>query len=291
VSNFITGNAGFIGSWLEQRIGGQGYDNYSVPNARIANGNDRQDICDFPTLFNAMRTHEWVWHLAASGDIALGMKDTMKDFNNNTVGTKNVLEAMRINGIKKLVFSSSATYYGDQAGLMNEEQKSKAISFYGASKIACEAYIQAYHSLFGIEAWVYRFGNVVGGRMGHGVIYDFIRKLMKDSKKLEIVGDGKQLRPFFLVEDCIDGMICGTKYPADTYNLAPMDYITVDEIAYIVAEEMGINNIKLVHSENKKYDVPVVKLDTAKIQRLGWKPSHTSEEAVRIATKRLLKEV
>ena len=127
--------------------------------------------------------------------------------------------------------------------------------------------------------------------MGHGVIYDFIRKLMKDSKKLEIVGDGKQLRPFFLVEDCIDGMICGTKYPADTYNLAPMDYITVDEIAYIVAEEMGINNIKLVHSDNRKYDVPVVKLDTAKIQRLGWKPSHTSEEAVRIATKRLLKEV
>ena len=238
-----------------------------------------------------MRSHEIVWHLAASGDIALGMKDTMKDFNNNTVGTKNVLEAMRINGIRKLVFSSSATYYGDQVGLMAEEQKSKAISFYGASKIACEAYIQAYHALFGIEAWVYRFGNVVGGRMGHGVIYDFIRKLKNDDKKLEIVGDGKQLRPFFLVEDCIDGMICGLRFPPDTYNLAPMDYITVDEIAYIVAEEMGIKDIKLAHSENRKYDVPVVKLDTTKIQRLGWTPSHTSGEAVRIATKRLLKEV
>ena len=246
---------------------------------------------DFPTLFNAMRSHEIVWHLAASGDIALGMKDTMKDFNNNTVGTKNVLEAMRINGIRKLVFSSSATYYGDQVGFMSEEQKSKAISFYGASKIACEAYIQAYHALFGIEAWVYRFGNVVGGRMGHGVIYDFIRKLKNDDKKLEIVGDGKQLRPFFLVEDCIDGMICGLRFPPDTYNLAPMDYITVDEIAYIVAEEMGIKDIKLAHSENRKYDVPVVKLDTTKIQRLGWTPSHTSGEAVRIATKRLLKEV
>ena len=288
MSNFITGGAGFIAGFLTERIGGEVYDNYSVPNANYYNGAEKRDIRDFVTLKNAMKRHDMVWHLAASGDIAVGMKNTMQDLENNTIGTRNVLEAMRFNGIKKIVFSSSATFYGEQEGLMTEEQKPATISLYGASKVAGEQLISAYSHLFGINAWIFRFGNVVGGKMGRGVIYDFINKLKNNAEELEIIGDGKQTKPYFLVEDCIDGMICGTKYPPSTYNLAPMTYTTVDEIAYIVAEEMGINDYKLVYSPSPKYDAPVVKLDSTKIQRLGWKPSHTSSEAVRIAARRLL---
>ena len=291
MSNFITGGAGFIGSHLVNKIGGEVYDNYSVTNAKYYSGAEKRDIRDFLTLRNAMRTHDMVWHLAASGDIAVGMKNTMQDLENNTVGTRNVLETMRLNGIRKIVFSSSATFYGEQEGLMNEEQKPSVISLYGASKVAGEQLISAYSHLFGINAWIFRFGNVVGGRMGRGVIYDFINKLKKNPESLDIIGDGKQEKPYFLVEDCIDGLICGTRFPPDTYNLAPMTYTTVDDIAYIVAEEMGLKNVKLVHSPNPPWDVKIVKLDSTKIQNLGWKPSHTSEEAVRIATKRLLKEV
>jgi len=288
MSNFVDGGAGFIAGHLLERIGGESYDNYSVPNAIRYSGAEVRDILDFPKLVMAMRTHDWVWHLAASGDISVGMKDTTKDLNNNCVGTRNVLEAMRINKVQNIVFSSSATYYGEQAGLMTEEQKPLTISPYGASKVYGEQIINVYSHLFGIKAWVYRFGNVIGGGMGRGVIYDFINKFKENPKELHIIGDGKQEKPYFLVEDCIDGMICGTKYPPSTYNLAPMSYTTVDEIAYIVAEEMGINDYKLIYSPSPKYDAPIVKLDSTKIQRLGWQPSHTSSEAVRIACRRLL---
>lgn len=288
MSNFITGGAGFIASHLVERIGGEVYDNYSAPNAIFNHHSEKRDIRDSVILKNAMRTHDMVWHLAASGDIAVGMKNTMQDLENNVVGTRNVLEAMRLNGIKKIVFSSSATYYGNQEGLMAEDDRPAAISLYGASKVAGEQLISAYSHLFGINAWIFRFGNVIGGRMGRGVIYDFINKLRTNSKELEIIGDGQQTKPYFLVEDCIDGMICGTKFLPDTYNLAPMTYTTVDEIAYIVAEEMGIKNVKLVHTDSPKYDAPVVRLDSTKIQKLGWKPSYTSDEAIRIASRRLL---
>jgi UDP-glucose 4-epimerase len=289
MSNFISGGSGFIGSHLARRIGGTIYDNYSVPNAKKENREDLgYDIKDFLILKNKMVGHDMIWHLAASGDIAIGMRNTRKDLDNNTFGTYNVLESMRLNKIDKIVFSSSATYYGKQAGLMTEEDKPAAISLYGASKVAGEQLISAYSNLFGIKGWIFRFGNVVGGGMGHGVIYDFINKLKKNPKELEVWGDGQQEKPYFLVDDCIEGMLCAVQYPPNTYNLAPMTYTKVDEIAYIVAEEMGITGIKLVHTPSPVWDAPIVQLDSSKIQRLGWKPQYTSDEAVRIATQRLL---
>jgi len=293
MSNFISGGAGFIGNHLLKRIGGTVYDNLSVPNAKMPEGHKcwGADIRDLSALKRAMKGHSEVWHLAASGDIAVGMKNTMQDLDNNTVGTRNVLEAMRLNKISKIVFSSSATFYGKQEGLMTENMPPSAISLYGASKVAGEQLINAYSNLFGIKAWIFRFGNVVGGRMGRGVIYDFINKLKDNPKELVIIGDGKPEKPYFLVEDCVDGMLCGTKFAPDTYNLAPMDYTTVVEIADIVISEMGLSKVKIIHTDNPKWDVPNVKLDSRKIQRLGWQPSHTSSEAVRIATQRLLKEI
>jgi UDP-glucose 4-epimerase len=287
--NFVTGSSGFVASHLLERIGGDGYDNYSVPNA-INNGAEKRDILDFPKLSQAMKWHDMVWHLAASSDIAVGNKITNTDLQNNTVGTYNVLEAMRLNKIYKLVFSSSATYYGNRVDECIESMSPMPTSLYGASKVAGEALISAYSNLFDIRAWVFRFGNVVGGRMGHGILYDLIKKLRENPKELKIIGDGKQIRPFFLVEDCIDGMLCAVRYPPSIYNLAPTTVSVVDEVVQIVIEEMGLMDVKITHLPKPVYDVPIVKINTDKIQTLGWKPKHTSDEAVRIATRRLLKD-
>jgi UDP-glucose 4-epimerase len=124
--------------------------------------------------------------------------------------------------------------------------------------------------------------------MGHGVLYDFINKLKKNPKELVIVGDGQQERPYFLVDDCIDGMLCALDYPPNTYNLASEDCTIVDDIAHIVIEEMGLKEVNIIHTPTPAYDPSVVRLNVDKIKNIGWKAKYTSAEAARIATRRLL---
>jgi UDP-glucose 4-epimerase len=287
--NIILGGAGFIGSHLYKRIGGTVYDNLSAPNAVMPNGRCfGADVQSLDTLTRAMHGCDMVWHLAASSDIAVGNKKTDTDLKNNTIGTYNVLEAMRLNGIDKLVFSSSSTYYGSQPPPWTEDTPPMPTSLYGASKVAGEALISAYVQLFGIQAWVFRFGNVVGGGMGHGVLYDFIHKLRANPKQLEITGDGYQERPFFLVEDCIDGMLAGLKYPPSIYNLATTTSTNINNVAQIVIEEMELKNVKITHVPAGAWDIPTVRQTINKIQAKGWQPKHTSDEACRIAVQRLL---
>jgi UDP-glucose 4-epimerase len=187
-----------------------------------------------------------------------------------------------------MVFSSSATYYGSQAGPFKETDPPAPTSLYGASKVAAEAFIQAYASLYKLDACIFRFGNVVGGRMGHGVLFDFIQKLKANPKRLEIIGDGNQQRPFFLVDDCIEGMITASKYQCDIYNLACEDTTTINEVAQIVIDEMKLKDVEIAHLPAYEWDVPIVSLNIDKIKVAGWKPSHTSAEAARIAVQRLL---
>ena len=141
---------------------------------------------------------------------------------------------------------------------------------------------------------MFRFGNVLGDKMWHGVTYDFIQKLKKNPIELEILGDGKQEKNYFMVEDCLDGMICAFRKSdsqCDIYNLGCETSVTVDRIAQIVIEEMGIKDVKFKYTGGKRGwpgDAPVVKFDLKKIRRLGWQAKHSSEEAVRIAARRLL---
>jgi UDP-glucose 4-epimerase len=210
-----------------------------------------------------------------------------------------VLEAMRENRIDKMLFSSSACVYGDAPPVALSETYGPLlpINLYGAGKLACEGLISSYCHLFGIQAWIFRFANVVGARMGHGVIYDFIYKLKNNPKELEVFGDGKQEKPFFLVEDCIDGMRCAFEKSSsqfDVYNLGIESYTVVDRIGEIVIEEMGLSNVKFKYTGGRRGwpgDVPVVHFNVGKIKKLGWSAKHSSDEAVRIAAKRLIKEI
>jgi len=313
LQTLVTGGAGFIGSHLVDRLLEEGklvtvYDNLSSGNIDNLNQSIRNknltfiqaDLVEPVSLTKAMRGCEVVCHLGANTDIVGGNKTTDLDLNNGTIATRNVLEAMRTNKIDKIIFSSSACVYGDgttEGSLSETFGPLLPINIYGASKLACEGLISSYSHLFGFQAWMFRFGNVVGDRMGHGVIYDFIQKLKKNPKELEILGDGKQEKPYFMVEDCVDGMLCAfqksnTQY--DIYNLGAESYSTVTRIAQIVTEEMGLKNVNFNYSGGKRGwpgDAPVVHFNVNKMKGLGWQAKHSSDEAVRLAASRLLGRV
>jgi len=311
--HFITGGAGFIGSHLADRLTAEGsevtvYDNLAsgkmdnIKQHLVKKGFHfiQADLLDFDALKEAMKGHEIIWHLGANTDIIKGNNITDLDLNNCTIATRNVLEAMRQNDIDKLLFASSACVYGDAPPIALNETFGPLlpINLYGAGKLACEGLISAYCHLFGINAWLFRFGNVVGARMGHGVIYDFIRKLRKNPGELEILGDGNQEKNFFLVEDCIEGMFQAfqnSNSQCDVFTLGCESFTRVTRIAQIVAEEMGLKNVKFKYTGGKRGwpgDVPVVHFDISKMKRLGWEPRYSSDEAVRVAARCLLgKEV
>jgi len=243
-----------------------------------------------------MRGHEVIWHLGANTDIPTGNKVTDLDLKNCTIATRNVLEVMKQNSIDKIIFASSACVYGDAPPrpLAETFGPLHPINLYGAGKLACEGLISAYCHLFDIKTWMFRFANVVGARMGHGVIYDFIQKLKANPRELEILGDGNQEKPFFLVEDCIDGMLCAfhnSDNQYDVYNLGCESFTTVTRIAQIVTEELGLDNVKFKYTGGHRGwpgDVPVVRFNVEKMEKLGWRAKHSSDEAVRIAARRLL---
>ena len=246
-----------------------------------------------------MAGHDVIFHLGANTDIPRGNRDTRVDLDNCVLATFNVLESMRSLNIKELIFASSSTVFGEANVHPTPENIGPMlpISLYGAGKMACEGFISAYSHLFGIRAVMFRFGNVVGARMGHGVIYDFIQKLKRNPEELEILGDGEQEKNYFLVEDCIDGIIHGFLYgtkQCDVFNLGSETTVKAKEIARIVIEEAGVKNVKIRYGGGRRGwpgDVPLVIYDVSKMRKLGWIATHTSAEAVRIAARRLVEQL
>lgn len=306
---FVSGGAGFIGShvmdWLiskENHV--TVYDNLSSgriehlahrkgkPNFRFIRG----DLLHKLKLKEATKEHDFVFHLASNPDISKSIKQPDLDLKQGILATFNLLEAMRINDIEKIAYTSGSGVYGDVGTTKTPEDFGPLlpISMYGASKLACEAMISAYCHLYDMQAWIFRMANIVGARQTHGVIYDFIRKLKKNPKELEILGDGRQNKSYVHVKECIDAFFFAISHSDEKiniFNIATDDYIDVTNIAKIVVEEMELENVKFKYtggSRGWKGDVPIVRLDTKKINKLGWKPKLTSEEAVRKAVRELL---
>ena len=308
---FVTGGAGFIGSHLIDRLienhNVTVYDNLSSgkkefishhfgkKNFRFINA----DLLDTKKLKNAMREQDFVFHFAANSDVRLGAEKTDIPLKQNTIATYNVLESMRINNVKNIVFPSSCTVYGEAEVTPIPENYGPMIpvSLYGASKLASEGLITAYSSMFDMNTWIFRFANIIGSRGTHGVIFDFINKLRKKSDELEILGDGRQTKSYLYVDDCIDAMLSAVEKSNDKvniFNLGCEDWINVNRIAEIVVEEMNLKNVKFKYtggSRGWKGDIPKIMLSIEKIEKLGWKPIYNSEKAVRMTVKALIKEV
>ena len=306
---FVTGGAGFIGSHLVDKLIQKNYDVTVFDN--LSSGkkefiehhikNDRfrfvnADLLDENVVSDEIKDQDVVFHIAANPDVRLGAKkpDIAKK---DIIATYNLLDSMRENDVKKIVFSSSSTIYGETPAIPLNENYGPLlpISVYGAAKLAAEGLISSFCHSFDMQGWIYRFANVVGERGTHGVIVDFINKLRKNPKELEILGDGRQRKPYLYVTECVDGIIFGFEKSNDEinfFNLGCKSTSDVTRIGELVTEEMNLENVNFSYTGGKrgwKGDIPHFQFDISKIEKLGWKPNLESDEVVRMAVKDLLK--
>lgn len=304
----ITGGSGFIGSNLAKRLLKKGhsitiFDKVKQGDAKRLHSIMREivyekiDFVNLELLKHELKDFDIVAHFAASADIALGRTKTDLDLKQGTIVTYNILEAMRTNGIKRMLFPSSSAVYGNPIRIPTPEDTGMLFptSLYGASKLASEALISAFCHLFQMKSWIFRFGNVVGSDMARGVIKDFIHKLKMNPNQLEILGDGSQRKDFIHINDCLTGILLALKNSSDVvnvFNLSSGTTTSVIKIAEIILEELNLTNVRLVFTGGKSGwpgDAPIVHYDITKIKKLGWKPKFHSDEAVRLAIKGMLK--
>ena len=305
----VTGGAGFIGSHLIERLLLRGDEVIVIDNLssgkmdflkeHIVNPDFefiRLDLLNQKELNTTVKDADAVFHLAANPDVRLGVSDTRVHLEQNIIATYNLLEAMRINKIKNILFTSTSTVYGEAALIPTPEEYGPLvpISLYGASKLACEALITSYCSTFDMNSWLFRFANIVGPRGTHGIIFDFINKLIKNPGSLEILGDGKQRKSYLHVYDCVEAILFAMENSNDMvniFNIGSQDTINATEIGEIIVEEMGLQDVEFNYtggSRGWKGDVPKMMLSIDRIKSVGWKPVYNSERSVRDAAWSLL---
>lgn len=304
MNTILVGGAGFIGShFVDSLLAGDDgqvriFDNFSSGREWHFNhhaGNPRLsiirgDIEQFDSLCAAMSGFGRVIHLASNPDIAKAMKEPTIDFVQGTALTSHIVEAARVVGVDEILYASGSGVYGDLGTHEVEEDFGplRPTSPYGASKLAGEALLSAYSSMFGIHASVFRFGNVVGPRQTHGVGFDFIRRLRRDPARLLILGDGSQSKPYIHVVDIVDAVLrmSDTRQESfETFNVATQDAVTVGEIAELALNLLGTdsNRCELSYTGGDrgwKGDVPIVRLSTRRIRARGWTTSMSSREAI-----------
>ncbi len=309
----VTGGAGFIGSNIVDHLLNKGWEVAIIDN--LSTGREefirealrsrkvslvKADL-KFSGWENILSGANMVYHLAANPEVKSSITDPRTHFQENVLATFNVLEACRRNDVSVFIFASSSTVYGDAEKFPTpEEHPLKPISMYGAAKLASEDLISAYSRIYGIRSVIFRFANIVGPRQTHGVIVDFIKKLRKNNRRLEILGDGSQRKSYLHVNDLIKGIDAGVNYLIQTngdyevFNVGNEDWVTVREIADIVVEEMGLNNVEYVFKPGTPDgrgwvgDVKFMLLDVSKLESLGWKPTMSSSEALRKTVKWVL---
>lgn len=299
----ITGGAGFIGSHLADRLGNvKILDNLS--SGRIENVKSHDFLCiDLKRLEDLLRVIEGIetiFHFAANPEVRVSTVNPEIHFNENIVATFNLLEAMRKKDVKEIVFASSSSVYGEPDYIpVDENAPIRPVSVYGASKASCENLIHAYSKLYGIKAIILRYANIVGPRLRHGVVYDFLIKLMKNPQVLEILGDGKQTRSYIHVEDAIDATIIAWKKSPrnfEVYNVGSEDWITINDVAKIILEVLGLKNTSFIYKPilsgiGWPGDVKYIALSIEKLKSLGWKPKMNSKEALIRSAHSILSEL
>lgn len=324
----VAGGCGFIGSHLIDSLLALGHSVVSADKLIMGDGNivhlkdnklftfEEIELSDQDAVDKLFKKHSFdaVYHLAANSDIQKGGKEPSIDFNDTLLTTRTILESMRRHNVSNLFFASTSAVYGEKVDEVLTETTGdlRPVSFYGGCKLASEAMISSYVSMCDMRAVIFRFPNVIGPRLTHGAVFDFIRKLRADSSTLEILGDGTQCKPYIYVKDLVEAIIMLTgefKTPTplrepdmgadktskatsgteEIYNLSVEGGgTTVTRIAEIVVEEMGLSNVEFKYTGGDrgwKGDVPRFEYDISKVLSTGWKPHYTSDEAVRQTVK------
>ena len=296
----VTGCAGFIGSTLVDRLlqGGHrvvGIDNFSTGQRRFLDGALKSpafklvemDVLDLVALKLAFVGGEAVFHLSANADVRFGTNHPGRDLEQNTIATYNVLEAMRINGIKKIAFSSTGSVYGESLVVPTPEDAPFPLqtSLYGASKAAGEGLISAYCEGFGFQAYIFRFVSILGERYTHGHVFDFYQKLKANATHLSVLGNGRQRKSYLYVQDCIDAIFLAMDRAPDKlniFNLGVDDYCEVNDSIGWICAELGLKPVLEYSGGDRGWigDNPFIYLDTSRIRTLGWKPKVSIKDGV-----------
>jgi UDP-glucose 4-epimerase len=297
---FITGCAGFIGSSLTDKLlkaGHEvvGYDNFSTgvpeflqeahqsPNFTLV----KADLLDREQLAQAMQNAKVVFHLAANADVRFGTHHPHKDLEQNTLATFNVLEAMRTNQIKRIVFASTGSVYGEATVIPTPEHAPFPIqtSLYGASKLAAEGLIQAYCEGFDFQSYIFRFVSILGERYTHGHVFDFYKQLLKDPTQLTILGNGKQRKSYLYIQDCLDAILWALDKAHDKiniFNLGTNEYCEVNDSIGWICDYLGVTPERSYTGGERGWigDNPFIFLDISRVRQLGWKPQLSIREGI-----------
>ena len=299
----ITGGAGFIGSNLVNSLLIKGFKVHVFDN--LSTGNVSNIPLDKIEFYNIDLKNDWqnwpnihascIYHLAANADVRGGIINHEIDLNENLLVTKNVCDYLIKNEIKELVFASSATVYGEPDTYPTPESYiSNQTSLYGASKLSCEAFIQAYSNYGYFKSTIFRFVSWTGYGYSHGVVYDFVNKLLMNSSKLQILGDGQQVKSYLDVKDGIKGVI---EIPvlhdecSSVFNLGHYQTLNVKDLADIVCDEMNLIDVEYEYAGGERGwlgDSPFVHLDTIKANKFGWEPKISIEDSIRETVKYLI---
>ncbi|MGH8021948.1 MAG: NAD-dependent epimerase/dehydratase family protein [Limisphaerales bacterium] len=302
---FVTGAAGFIGSNLVDRLLSEGrtilgFDDFSTgqrefleravqhPKFTLIQGN----CLDVPALTKGMAGCDIVFHLAANADVRFGLDHPGRDFQQNALASFNVLEAMRLSGVKRIAFSSTGSVYGESELFPTPETAPFPIqtSLYGASKLAAEGFIHAYCEGYGFEGYIFRFVSILGERYTHGHVLDFYKQLLANPKKLRVLGNGLQQKSYLYVGDCIEAMCHVTglhtaaqaKHRVQTYNLGADEFVRVNDSIRWICQSLGLKPTVEYSGGERGWigDNPFIFLDTKKIRATGWKTTLTIEQGI-----------
>ncbi len=298
---FVTGGAGFVGSNIVDRLLDDGhevvcFDDFSTGQKKFLEAAERRrgfslvrgSILDPQALQAASKGRDTVFHFAANADVRFGPEHPGKDLEQNTVGTFNVLEAMRKNGIVRVVFSSTGSVYGESPLIPTPEDAPFPVqtSLYGASKLAGEGLISAYCAAFGMRAWIFRFVSIIGERYSHGHIYDFCKRLFQDPSTLHILGDGTQKKSYLYVKDCIEAIMLALEKCRENVNILNLgtdEYVQVNDSVRIITHELGVSPSLTYSGGSQGWigDNPFLFLECGRIRSLGWRPRETIADGIR----------
>ncbi len=309
-SYLVVGGAGFIGSHLVERLVERGQvtvlDDLSSGRREwlepsVATGRCEVlvgSVFDRDLLSRAMRAKIVVFHLSANPEARLGLENTSLDVEQGTLATHAVLDAARRAAVKGIVLASSGTVYGDTGRACREQDLGALpVSLYGASKLASEALVSAYVACFGLMAWIFRLGNVIGPRARHGAAFDFLTRLKQDGRELHVLGNGKQSKPYLHVVDCVEAMLFGFEHaaePLNIFNVAPVDATRVERIAELCVACSADRGARIVYGAGERGwpgDVPQSRLDGARLAQLGYSMPRSSDQAAELGVAELAREI
>jgi len=314
-SALITGGAGFIGSHLAEKLVGEGIETKVLDNFATGRKDnllgcmDKQNFSlfdlDLGKLGNQedyLENVEVVFHMAADPEVRTGYDNPKNSFEQNIVNTFNLLQRIKHSKVKKIVFASSSSVYGDAKVLPTNEEYGPLcpISHYGASKLACEAIVSSFCYNYDIDGIILRPANVIGSRGRHGLIWDLVHKLKNDKNRLEVLGDGKQTKSFIHISDMIKGILQSMKKGEDgveIFNVGSEDSVEIINVAKIVCKNMKLPNIEIFttggieNGRGWKGDIKIAHLDISKLKNLGWQPKLSSLEAANVTSQEIIDEV